>query len=1160
MKFSLTGKKIIEASAGTGKTFFIVVTYIRLILGINYKNNNKPLSINEILVLTFNKSAKEEILNRIKKIIQNLKYACFKKNIYDAYVNMILNQVQNLKSAYLLLLKAEEDLNQAKIFTVDSFFYRILNHFSFHINPINNFKQNMNEKNIYLKATINFWRKKCYFFSKELLNIIYKTWKTPLNLFKEIEPWIFYKKNNPTFKIKKIPNLEHLHKKNIKKINFFKKSWLGIKNKIFLLIDNISNNKKFLGKKNKKKWINTINFWAKQKTIDYFIPNELIYFQKKINVKNKKNKKMHNFFIYINFFLEQKISIKKEFILTSIKNILSYVNFEKKNTGKLEYSDFSKLLFKELKKRKNNFLKKISKKFCSILIDEFQDINLQQYKIIKKIFYKQKNIFLLLIGDPKQSIYNFRGASILSYLQSKFEIKSHFFLDTNWRSTPHIVKNINLFFSRVQNPFLTSKIKFIPSVYSIENKKNYFRIKNSIQPSFSIFFNSKETISKKNYEQWISKECAKSIFYWLETGKRKSSILSIKNKKNYVSEKDIVVIVKNKNEAYSIQKALKNINISSIYLSSNKNVFASLEAKEFLWILTAILDPKNERKIKRALCTNILENNSNKINKIFLNFQDWSLIIKKFKYFKQIWEKSGVFSLIKHLIKIKTKKISLNKEMKSFFNINNFLHLAELINEKFFSLNEKQSLVYWLEKKINNVNFLSKNNFFHIPTNNNFIKIISVHKSKGLEFPLVWIPFIMNYTEKKIGLYFTKEKKLNLNLDKNSKKSHLVDNERLSEDIRLLYVSLTRATIHCSLGIARISKTRKKKYDIFSTIHQSAFGYLLQKGKKCNFLNFKKEIKEIKNYKNIKFFSKFEEKISTKISKKNVKSTNVQIFHRNIKNYWNITSYSQLKIENINLNKNEPFSSNKKNTNIISNILNPHYFPKGNKLGSLLHNILRKCEFSKEIKEKFLVKEINKEELNEKWVPILKDWINQIFFREINKEKIVLSKLKKGEYLKELKFFFPIKKMINDQKLNEIIQLNNFKNQSPPFFKFKKKKGIITGFIDLIVFLNKKYYILEYKSNWLGINNSFYCTKNIEKEIIKQRYDIQCLLYTIALNRYLNKKIKKYDFNKNFGGFYFLFIRGMYHEKNASKQNSGIYLYNPKKKYVNELDNFFKGK
>ncbi|WP_367680143.1 3'-5' exonuclease [Buchnera aphidicola] len=738
-------------------------------------------------------------------------------------------------------------------------------------------------------------------------------------------------------------------------------------------------------------------------------------------------------------------------------------------------------------------------------------------------------------------------------------MKSHFFLKKNWRSTPDIVNNINLFFSRIKNSFLNSKIKFIPSTSSKKNKFNYFKIDEIIQPSFSIFVNSKEIISKKSYEEWISNECAKSISYWLMKGNSKEALISIKNKKKYISAKDIVVIVKNKNEANYIQNALKSNKISSIYLSNKKNVFDTLEAKEIFWILSAILDSKNEKKIKRALCTNLLENNSNQINKLCLNLKNWSLILKKFEYFYEIWTKLGIFSLIRYLIKIKKTKVDFNKQKENTFNVHNFLYLGELIDKKYFLLNEKKILLFWLEEKINNTeDYFVINNFIHVPDNNNSIKIISVHKSKGLEFPIVWIPFIMNYTKRTIGFYPNKKNQLLINLEKNSINSKLVDKERLSEDIRLLYVSLTRSILHCSIGIGRIQKKKSKKYNTFSDVHESAFGYLLQQGKKCNFSTFKEKLKEIKKYKNIKFFSNFKKKSFQKKSKINT-PISLALFNRKITNYWDITSFSKLKKENLTTKKNEQKNLNNKNIIFTENTLNPYSFPRGRGFGSMLHKILKKCKFSYKIEEKYIEKEIKSVKLNKEWIPIVKNWIYQIFHKNINKNNLLLSNLKKNEYIKELKFYFPIKKIINEHKFNEIIKFCSLKNQKIPFFNFKNKKGILTGFVDLVIFSNKKYYILEYKSNWLGNDNTFYSKKNIKKEIIKHRYDIQSLLYIIAVNRYLSNKIKKYDFNKNFGGFYFLFIRGMYLEKNQNNKNDGIYHFLPEKKYIDELDNFFKG-
>ncbi|MGQ7113954.1 3'-5' exonuclease, partial [Escherichia sp. TWPC-MK] len=108
--------------------------------------------------------------------------------------------------------------------------------------------------------------------------------------------------------------------------------------------------------------------------------------------------------------------------------------------------------------------------------------------------------------------------------------------------------------------------------------------------------------------------------------------------------------------------------------------------------------------------------------------------------------------------------------------------------------------------------------------------IVTIHKSKGLEYPLVWLPFITNFRVQDQAFYHDRhsfEAVLDLNAAPES--VDLAEVERLAEDLRLLYVALTRSVWHCSLGVAPLVRRRgDKKGD--TDVHQSALGRLLQKG------------------------------------------------------------------------------------------------------------------------------------------------------------------------------------------------------------------------------------------------------------------------------------------------------------------------------------------
>ncbi|HXK00664.1 MAG TPA: exodeoxyribonuclease V subunit beta, partial [Buchnera sp. (in: enterobacteria)] len=803
---SLHGKKIIEASAGTGKTFTIIILYLRLLLGIDsYTACTRTFSVQEILIVTFTNTMQEELRKRIKKNIYKFRIACIKKNTTDPVFKKLISQITNLNDAIILLLKAENQIDQAAIYTIHGFCNNILNTYKYSSNTF--LKKNIIENvyPLYFQATCDFWRKNSFLLSDQTAKIIFQYWNTPESLFKDIFSILQLapKLIKPTLKQEK--TIIEYHEELIKIINNFKKIWSKKKDDILLLINNSNINKRIYNKTNISRWINKITFWANTTTENYYLPNELNYF-KQSYLYEKTNTGIvpkHILFDKIDIFLKIKFSLKEIFLFHALNDIPTILKKEKKKQELLEFDDLLILLFNSLKK--NNFSQTICKKYPVALIDEFQDTNNLQYNIFQKIYKIEKNNLFVLIGDPKQSIYGFRKASIFTYLKAKNNIKEQYYLDTNWRSSSDMNQSINLLFSQNKNPFYLSQIDF-KSTYS-SNKNIKFEINGKKQSALSFLMKKGKNICIEEYQKWIAKECAKCIAYWLDNSRKGLAVIKKDNNTVPLQAKDITILVRNKNEAEIIKKALNDININSYYYAHQHSIYRTTEAQELLWILQSILDPYDEKLLRIAMSTNILGYNSKEIDSLNKKYEFWSLLIKKINKYMIIWKEKGIFNMVKNILidhyKIK-KNFSYTKNQSEIINI---LQLSELLQEKSRYITEHYSLIFWFENKILNSDDNSKEDNIRTHYDNNSIKIITFYKSKGLEYLITWIPFAIYFLKSKFNLYHNKKTlKTILDLNINQQKFKQAKIERLSEDIRLLYVALTRSILHCSIGIAPVIK------------------------------------------------------------------------------------------------------------------------------------------------------------------------------------------------------------------------------------------------------------------------------------------------------------------------------------------------------------------
>ncbi|WP_343377647.1 exodeoxyribonuclease V subunit beta [Buchnera aphidicola (Formosaphis micheliae)] len=1155
----LTGTKIIEASAGTGKTFTIIILYLRLLLGIN--NKMKCFSVTEILIVTFTNTMKEELITRIKKNIYYLRIACIQKKTDNPIFNEIISHITNLNHAIILLFKAEHQINEASIFTIHSFCLNTLQTNQYQSDII--LKKNIldNIYPLYYQATCDFWRTQQLSLTKNISEIILQYWKNPESLLKNVLPII---KMSPVIikpKFKKTITITKYHQQLLNNINSFKKKWLSFNKKIIYLINNQKNNKHIYSKNNMLRWINKITIWANENTYNYYIPKELNYFTTSNVYKNTLSSETisHDIFKYIEIFLTMKFSLKEIFLSTAIKKINYLIKKEKKKIECLEFDDLLIYFLNYFKKYK--LFKTLHKRYPITIIDECQDINVYQYKIFKKIYCAQKEYLLIYIGDPKQSIYTFRGSSIFTYFFIKSKIKEHYYLDTNWRASYDMNNSINILFSKMKNPFCLSPITFKPTKSPKKNINLKLIIKKICQPALRILINTKKNITINDYQQWIAKECASSILYWLSISKQGDALIKKNNLITPLKAEDITILVRNKNEAKIIKKSLDEVNINSTYCSNNNNIYKTTVAKELLYIFQSILEPNNEKLLKRAMITNLLNYNIYDIDNLHKKYQFWSELIDQFNKYKIIWNEKGIYSMIRALLAdyyYNYQNIT-NSHIKNN-TITNIIYISELLQNKSRFISSKHILIFWFKNKIFDPIALSQKNYIPQNNYNNCINIVTFHKSKGLEYNITWIPFSIYFPKSQLNIYHSKNVLSTIiDFSVNQKNFNQSKKEMLSEEIRLIYVALTRSIIHCSIGIAPVLKkytTETKNSNNCNDLHLSALGYILQSGHKYNIEKF---INEIKKMSYVQYIEVIYNTLNHHTKKKYQQNITKDIYYlylnRKIQNYWCIASYTTLK--NIdNLNKEQNIIQNKisitKNIQLYHTKYDVYHFPKGMKYGTFLHKILKLHNFKKTINIQWLINELEQINLSKKWSPMLQNWITEISHIFFMKNEINLYNLPLNQQIKELEFYLSISNIVTDVQINKLFKYYHHSsyNISTPL-SFNKITGMLTGSIDFIFYWKKKYYIIDYKTNWLGNSVDDYNQKKIKMNIIQNRYDLQYQLYSLALHRYLQHRIKNYQFKLHFGGVFIWFLRAIHHQTN------GIFYTLPQKELIEKLHQTF---
>lgn len=234
-------------------------------------------------------------------------------------------------------------------------------------------------------------------------------------------------------------------------------------------------------------------------------------------------------------------------ITRALAEIRETVAREKRRRGELGFDDMLSRLDSALRSESGEVLAAaIRTRFPVAMIDEFQDTDPQQYRIFRRIWHHQPETALLLIGDPKQAIYAFRGADIFTYMKARSEVHAHYTLDTNWRSAPGMVNSVNKLFSQTDDAFMFREIPFIPVKSAGKNQALRFVFKGEMQPAMKMWLMEGESCGVGDYQSTMAQVCAAQIRDWLQAGQRGEALLMNGDDARPVRASDISVLVRSR--------------------------------------------------------------------------------------------------------------------------------------------------------------------------------------------------------------------------------------------------------------------------------------------------------------------------------------------------------------------------------------------------------------------------------------------------------------------------------------------------------------------------------------------------------------------------------------------------------------------------------------
>ncbi|MGL6522788.1 exodeoxyribonuclease V subunit beta [Aeromonas dhakensis] len=1176
LRFPLHGERLIEASAGTGKTYTIAGLYLRLLLGHGPlieegadagqpSAHERPLSVTEILVVTFTEAATAELRGRIRGRIHEARLAFMRGESKDALLAQLLEEVEDHELAARRLLAAERQMDEAAVFTIHGFCQRMLKQNAFESGALFETEFLTDDSQLRLQAVSDYWRAEFYPVDKTLASAVRALWPSPAALLREMNGWL----DNSELEMRPPAGDETLaarHQAAMARIEAVKREWLAQVDEIRRQTDGQIS--RYTGK-NYEGWLTKIADWAQDETSGYGIPKELERFGQTVleaNLKKGGAVPTLPLFGEIDALLASRPGIRDLILQRAAVVVRSRMQASKRQAHQLSFDDLLKDLDGALGSSLGERLcERIRATYRVAMIDEFQDTDPQQYRIFHRLYGGHKDTALLMIGDPKQAIYGFRGADIFTYIQARRNVSAHYTLGRNWRSSGALVAAVNGLFERAKDPFIyEADIPFLP--VEAQGKSKALRLDGETAPVLHCWqLTGQPTFNRGDYQSKMARATAAEIHRLLTLAREGKALIGSEP----VKAGDIAVLVRTGAEGKLVQQELARLAIASVYLSNRESVLEQVEAREILLILHACQNPSEERSLRAALATGLFDLDAKALDELASDERAWESAVQEFMEYRKVWHKRGVLAMLRALLHRRNLAASLLASPYGERRLTNFLHLGELLQQVSSELDGEYALLRWLGEAVNRQSGQDAEQILRLESERKLVQIVTIHKSKGLEYPLVFLPFICSHRSADTPLYHEADEAGNRTiLDLTGAEESLAeaDKERLAEDLRLLYVALTRGVYATWLGLApvRSGNGKSEKTDL----HQTAIGYLLQKGEEGDAATLATALSALAE--DLPGVAVGEPSLTRPAplppEEEQLGEPQVRRFGGTLERDWWISSYSGLAAQGHGHSKgvlaNPGFDDEVATEAAALASEQPEEapqpsiftFPKGARPGTLLHSLFETIDFESAAGEplaQHIATLLAQDGFDESWAQVLQQQVEAVLETPLETgfgEPVRLRDLAPERKQVELEFFLPMGR-VTAPALTALCQQHDPLSRGNKPLSFATVQGMLKGFIDLVFEWQGRWYLLDYKSNHLGMSPADYSRPALEQAMVEHRYDLQYQLYSLALHRLLALRLPGYDFDQHFGGVFYLFLRGM--------PQGGIFHTRPSRELVLGLDRLF---
>ena len=1125
------GISLIEASAGTGKTYAIAMLVLRFVV-------EHAMAIDELLVVTFTKAATEELKDRIRARLSEARQVLMgRKHGIDGNVQVWLDGLDiepaEIKRRLDLALL---DIDRAGIFTIHGFCQRVLREHALESGQLFDSELTGDVAEIKQACADDFWRTQVYPRSPWEVSLLTAQYKTPDDLLASVvavgasmevfpaiasldEQLVGFRRLAETAATK-IRTVSEVLRSRFSEGSFKKTYCDSFEQRCQALLEWLAGESVEVPDGEAFDLLTGPGIRAALNGQKFRKNKEQSSDERKDGYLNDLAIDTAPFDRLADAFKNTGLIFRRallEFLRQDLDKRMQRLNV-------LSFDDLIMRLAEVLKSDKGAWLTDaMQRRFQAALIDEFQDTDQNQWFIFSSLFASEAH-YLYLIGDPKQAIYKFRGADIFSYLEAQGRAQHRYTLGRNWRSHPQLVDAVNALFRRNQ-AFLLEALEFHPVNPGKSAVDGALIHEGQPEPPMMLW-----QLPDPEQGHWTSGKAAGAIraavvreVLRLLNGTYRVSGSDVEAE---LAPADIAILVRTNTQAREYQQSLREAGVPSV-LNSTESVFATQEAVDLFSLLQAIAHPGDIGSLKQAMALDWFGLDGQGFYQALnreTTLDDW---LSRFLGYYQDWQSKGLMAMMLRLLARENIRSQLSETMLAERQLTNLHHLIELLQQA--ALDEHLGInktLEWLRLAIVKATTeygCAEEQQLRLESDADAVKIITMHRSKGLEYPVVFCPFPWQRStrldsERELVVCHEQGRIVaDLGSSEFERRRRQAVAEERAEDLRLFYVAVTRAKYRCYVvwadvrtkeipnrsAMAWLLKFEDKDFDaqrqalLGFAENSPAFGYRLLDVPEAAEAGYRK-------------------------AESVIMGLSARPRRRSLHTAWQMSSYTALSA--LSQHDVPELPGDKAQEGVLQPTGNETGLPKGANTGNVVHELLEHNDFRVLAEGRGRCEQRDLVCQRYGLTPEQPELLDQLLYSVVatplapDNPCFRLMNLEPAQCLKEMPFYLSMQSM-NTVAINDIL------GETPAFQPLtgKQMQGYLTGFIDLVCGYDGRYYVIDYKTNAL----SDYRPETLVVAMREHNYGLQYWLYTLVLHLYLKKRLRNYDYELHFGGVRYLFVRGM---------------------------------